>query len=82
MAMAAGVPICGPAYTDSYTSACRDEPFFAAALYDRMLLQVSMETSGTAALRNDHMKWTDDEDDHDSDTDSKLSGSAIVDSVM
>eukprot|EP00731_Ephydatia_muelleri_P025434 Em0017g517a len=34
-----------------------------------------------AAWRSD-MKWTDDEDDHDSDTDSKLSGSAIVDSVM
>eukprot|EP00731_Ephydatia_muelleri_P025429 Em0017g512a len=46
-----------------------------------MLLQASMETSGMAAWRSD-MKWTDDEDDHDSDTDSKLSGSAIVDSVM
>lgn len=54
---------------------------FAAALYNRMLLQASMETSGMAAWRSD-MKWTDDEDDHDSDTDSKLSGSAIVDSVM
>ena len=40
-----------------------------------------METSGMAAWHSD-MKYTDDEEDHDSDTDSKLSGSAIVDSVM
>ena len=26
--------------------------------------------------------WMDDDEEHDSDTDSKLSGSAIVDSVM
>ena len=39
-------------------------------------------SSGLASWQTKLSTWIDDEEEQDSDTDSKLSGSAIVDSVM
>ena len=38
--------------------------------------------SGLASWQTKLSTWMDDDEEQDSDTDSKLSGSAIVDSVM
>ena len=39
-------------------------------------------SGGLASWQAKLSNWMDDDDEHDSDTDSKLSGSAMVDSVM
>ena len=41
-----------------------------------------MSRTGNLAMWQNGLAWMEDDEDQDSDTDSKLSGSAIVDSVM
>ena len=41
-----------------------------------------MSRAGNLAMWQNGLNWMEDDEDQDSDTDSKLSGSAIVDSVM
>ena len=60
-------------------------PFVIFGFDEFRLLEVAMAiASGGSGLASwqQGLRWMDDEEEQDSDTDSKLSGSAMVDSVM